>query len=129
MPVLAGIVAALISYIFNKFVLKKIGNKGIIIAVPFIEESSKTAMAFILGTDIIAAHFVFGLIEGIYDIVNSSKRIGKWAALASLMSHSVFGAAVYFTMRAGYSIYWGVFLAWLLHSGWNWYVTKSEVRD
>ena len=40
MPVLAGIVAALISYIFNKFVLKEIGNKGIIIAVPFIEESS-----------------------------------------------------------------------------------------
>lgn len=128
MPVLAGIIAALISYIFNKLVLKKMGNIGIIIAVPFIEESSKTIMALILNGDIIVTHFVFGVIEGIYDIINSSKSIGKWAALASLISHGVFGAAIYLTTKMGYSVYLGIALAWLLHSGWNWYVTKLEVR-
>ncbi len=124
MSILAGIIAALFSYIFNKLALKKVGNIGINIIVPFIEEGSKTAAAIILNTNIIATHFVFGFIEGIYDIINSSENIGKWAALASLISHSIFGVAVYLTIRAGYSIYWGVFLAWLLHSGWNYYITK-----
>ena len=104
----AGIIAAVFSYIFNKLALKKIGNIGISIVVPFIEESSKTAAAFILDANIIGTHFVFGFIEGIYDIVNSSKSIGKWAALASLISHSVFGFAVYSITKLGYSIYWGV---------------------
>lgn len=124
MFILAGIIAALISYIFNKLVLKKIGNIGIIIVVPFIEESSKTIFAIILKTGIIAVHFVFGIIEGIYDIINSSKSIGKWAALVSLISHGVFGAATYFITKAGISVYWGIAFAWLLHSGWNWYITK-----
>lgn len=124
MPILAGVVAALISYMSNKLALKKIGNIGIIIAVPFIEEVSKTVLALILNTSLIVTHLIFGLIEGIYDIVNSSEDAGIWAALVSLISHSAFGAATFLTMRAGYSIYWGIFLAWLLHSGWNWYIIK-----
>lgn len=123
MSILAGIIAAIFSYIFNKLALKKVGNIGINIIVPFIEEGSKTAMAFILDTNIIATHFVFGFIEGVYDIINSSEYIGKWAALASLISHSVFGVAVYLTAKAGYPIYLGALIAGLLHSGWNYYIT------
>ncbi|HZK57292.1 MAG TPA: hypothetical protein VFD17_03185 [Clostridia bacterium] len=129
MPVLAGIIAALLSYILNKLVLKKMGNIGIIIVVPLIEEINKTISATILDTNIIATHLVFGAIEGVYDIINSSEDVGKWAALVSIISHGVFGAATYLTTKMGYSVYWGIALAWLLHSGWNWYVTKLEVRD
>lgn len=126
MPVLAGIIAALFSYLFNKLVLKKIGNIGIIIAIPFIEESSKTIFARILKTNLIATHIVFGIIEGIYDIINSSEKTGKWAALVSLISHGIFGAATYLTTKMGHSVYWGIALAWLLHSAWNWYVTHGR---
>ena len=125
MFILAGIIAALFSYIFNKLVLKKLGNIGIIIAVPLIEESSKTIFAIILNTGLIAAHLVFGIIEGIYDIINSSENTGKWAALVSLASHSIFGIATHLTIKAGYPVYWGISLAWLLHSGWNWYIIKQ----
>ncbi|MDI9475396.1 MAG: hypothetical protein ACOX0L_09430 [Natronincolaceae bacterium] len=125
MPILAGIVAALFSYLLNKLVLKKIGNIGIIIVVPFVEEISKTVSALILKTNLVATHLVFGIIEGIYDIVNSSEKTGKWAALVSLASHGIFGAATYLTTKMGYSVCWGIALAWLLHSGWNWLVTKT----
>ena len=129
MPVLAGIIAALLSYILNKLVLKKIGNIGIIIVVPLIEEINKTIPAIILNTNIIGTHLVFGIIEGVYDIINSSENVGKWAALVSIISHGIFGAATYLTVKMGYSVYLGIALAWLLHSGWNWYITSLKTGD
>lgn len=125
MFIFAGIIAALSSYIFNKLVLKRFGDIGIIVVVPFIEETTKTMVSFVLNASIIGTHFIFGFIEGIYDIINSSENIGKWAALASLISHTAFGLATYLAIKTGYSIYWGIFLAWLLHSSWNWYITKQ----
>lgn len=124
MFILAGILAALISYICNRIVLKKQGNIGIIVIVPFIEEFTKTMSSVMISTSILGTHFVFGVIEGIYDIVTSNKQIGKWAALASIISHTTFGLATYLTIQFGYSIYWGIFLSWLIHSTWNWYITK-----
>lgn len=124
MSILAGSIAALISYILNKIVLKEMGDIAIIVTVPLIEESSKTAMALIFKTNITAVHFIFGFIEGVYDIVNSSKNIGKWAALVSLISHTIFGLATYLVMKTGYPAYLGGLLAWILHSSWNWYVTE-----
>lgn len=124
MFIFAGIIAALFSYICNKFVLNKLGDTGLIVAVPFIEELAKSLSPVFLNTSILGSHFIFGIIEGIYDIVNSSKSIGKLAALASIISHSLFGLATILVIGAGYSIYWGIFLAWLFHSTWNWYITK-----
>lgn len=124
MVIFAGMIAALFSYICNKWVLRGLGDIAIVVVVPFIEETLKTASSIIIGTSIIGTHFIFGLIEGIYDIVNSSKSIGKWAALASIISHSIFGLVTYLTIKAGYSVYWGIFLSWLIHSTWNWYITK-----
>lgn len=124
MVIIAGIISGLLSYIFNKWALKDLKNKGLIIAVPIIEESTKTMSAIIIGTSIVGTHFIFGIIEGIYDIVNSPKKIGKWAALASILSHSFFGLITQLTINIGYPIYWGIFLSWLIHSTWNWYITK-----
>ena len=124
MIIIAGIISGLLSYIFNKWVLNRLNDKGLTVAVPIIEESLKTMSAVIIRTSIIGTHFIFGIIEGIYDIVNSSKKIGKWAALASILSHSFFGLVTVLTINAGYPIYWGIFLSWLIHSTWNWYITK-----
>lgn len=124
MPIFAGIIAAIFAYLFNMWTIKRLGDTAIIIIVPFIEEVFKTLAPIIMGANIIIAHLVFGLIEGVYDIVNSPKRIGKWAALVSVISHSVFGIVTYLTISYGYSIYWAILLAWLLHSSWNWYITK-----
>lgn len=124
MVIIAGIISGFLSYIFNKWALNKLKNKGLTIVVPIIEETFKTMSAIIIRTNIVGTHFMFGIIEGIYDIVNSSKKIGKWAALASIISHSFFGLITQLTINVGYSIYWGIFISWLIHSAWNWYITK-----
>lgn len=124
MSIIGGLIAALVSFMANKISLKTMGEAGIIVIVPAIEEISKTLTALILKANIIGCHFAFGFIEGIYDIINSSSRIGKWAALASIISHTGFGTVAYLLIRAGYPTYIGIFLSWLLHSSWNWYVIK-----
>lgn len=124
MFIFAGIIAALLSYLCNKAVLRKSENTGITIVIPCIEEMTKTISALAMNTSIIKTHFIFGIIEGIYDIATSSKAVGRWAALASIISHSLFGLVTYFSIKNGYSFYWGIFLAWLIHSTWNWYITK-----
>ncbi|KAB3531847.1 hypothetical protein [Alkaliphilus serpentinus] len=124
MIIITGIISAIHAYLWNKIFLKKIGNKGLITVVPLIEEISKSLAAVLFSTSLLGTHFIFGIIEGGYDIITSSKKIGKMAALASVISHSIFGLItwqVYF--RIG-RILPAIIIACLFHSGWNWYITK-----
>ena len=124
MFVFSGIVAGILAYLWNKLILKRLGDRGLITLVPFIEEFFKSTVAIYLKSNIIGAHFIFGCIEGIYDIVTSSKKIGKWAALASILSHSFFGSVTYLVYLKTSNIPISIFSAWIFHSGWNWYITK-----
>ncbi len=124
MFIFSGMIAAALAYLWNKLLLKRLGDRGLITLVPFIEEFFKTVAALYLRHNIIGAHFIFGCIEGIYDIITSSKKIGKWAAMASIVSHSFFGAITYFVYLRTNNIPISIFAAWIFHSGWNWYVTK-----
>ena len=122
---LAGIFSAAFAYLCNKVVLRSFQDEGLTILVPLLEEMAKTTFALLLKTNILGTHFIFGCIEGIYDIITSSKKIGKWAAVASIVSHSFFGIItnlVYF--KTNLSIL-AIIVAWIFHSGWNWYVVKK----
>ncbi|MCC5911232.1 MAG: hypothetical protein JJT76_12415 [Clostridiaceae bacterium] len=123
--ILAGLGASLVAYLGNKLILRVFNEEGLTILVPLLEEIVKTTFAFLLGTSIVGVHFIFGCVEGIYDIITSSKKIGKWAAVASILSHSFFGIVTYLTfLKTGYSFI-AVLLSWIFHSGWNWYVVKK----
>ncbi|SCX78625.1 hypothetical protein [Alkaliphilus peptidifermentans] len=124
MFLISGIFSAINAYLWNKWILKQLGNKGLVLLVPFIEEVSKTLIALMLRASILGAHCVFGVIEGIYDIKTSSKSIGKLAALASIVSHSFFGWVTYAVYSKTGFISVSILIAWVLHSSWNWYITK-----
>jgi hypothetical protein len=124
MLVLSGIIAALLAYLCNKLALKGLGDRGILTLVPFIEEFFKTVAAIYLESSIVGVHFIFGCIEGLYDLATSSKKIGKWAALASVLSHSAFGGITCLVYMETSNIPASIFAAWIFHSSWNWYITK-----
>lgn len=123
--IFAGILSALFSYILNKIMLKGLGERALIALIPFIEEMSKTTFAIILKSSIIGAHFIFGIIEGVYDLIFSSKKIGKWAALASLISHSFFGGVTYVVFERTNTLILSLLVAWIFHSAWNWFIMEK----
>lgn len=123
--IIAGIFSAAFAYVCNKLILKSFQDEGLTILVPLLEEMAKTTFALLLKTNIIGTHFVFGCIEGIYDLINSSKKIGRWAAVASVISHSFFGIVTYFTYTKTDLSIIAIVVAWIFHSGWNWYVVKK----
>ncbi|SDJ83214.1 hypothetical protein [Natronincola ferrireducens] len=123
--IMAGILSAILAYLCNKVILKSFRDEGLTILVPLLEEMAKTTFALLLKTNMIGTHFIFGCIEGIYDIITSSKRIGKWAAVASILSHSFFGMVTYLTYTRTKQALIAIILSWILHSGWNWYVVKK----
>ncbi|AKL93625.1 hypothetical protein CACET_c01070 [Clostridium aceticum] len=125
MIVIAGILSAALAYLCNKVILKSFQDEGLTILVPLLEEMAKTTFAFFLKTNIIGTHFIFGCIEGIYDIFTSSKKIGKWAAVASILSHSFFGMVTYLTYTKTKFGFIAILVSWIFHSGWNWYVVKK----
>ncbi|WP_242950338.1 hypothetical protein [Clostridium formicaceticum] len=117
--------SALVAYLCNKIILKSFQDEGLTVLVPLLEEMAKTTFAFSLKTSIIGTHFIFGCIEGIYDIFTSSKKIGKWAAVASILSHSFFGMITYLTYTKTNISFIAILVSWIFHSGWNWYVVKK----
>lgn len=123
--VFAGILSAIFSYILNKLMLIKLQERALIALIPFIEEMAKTTFALLFTTSIIGVHFVFGVIEGIYDLIFSSKKIGKWAALASLISHSFFGGITYVVFEKTNVIILSILVAWIFHSTWNWFIMEK----
>lgn len=124
MFIVAGIFAGVFAYLWNRWILTRVGDKGLIVIIPLVEEVAKSGAALLLETNFLGTHFIFGCIEGIYDIITSSKKIGNWAALASIISHSFFGGTTYLVHYASGSISLAIFVAWLFHTGWNWYITK-----
>jgi len=123
--IIAGILSAIFSYILNKVMLSKLGERALIALIPFIEEMAKTTTAIIFKSSIVGVHITFGVIEGIYDYIFSSKKIGKWAALASLISHSFFGGITYVVFERANSIILGILVSWILHSAWNWFIMEK----
>lgn len=124
MFILSGIFAAVCAYLLNKVILSRFGGASLVVFIPFIEEFMKTFSALLLNTNLLAVHLVFGVIEGGYDLFTSSKKIGKWAAIASILSHGFFGYITLLTYNRSQSIVIGIVIAWIFHSGWNWYITK-----
>ena len=72
--VFGGIVSALIAYIFNRILIKRQKEKSIVYVIPLIEELSKTILGVIISGNIIAVHFVFGIIEAIYDWFHTEEK-------------------------------------------------------
>ncbi len=116
--ILAGLVAALFSYLGNKLALKSFGKAVVIAFVPLIEEVAKTMTAVFIGAPIILTHGVFGLVEAAYDYRSqSSPSIGP--SLLSFLGHVSFGIVTYLFYLATGVLGYGLIAGILSHTFWN----------
>lgn len=124
--ILAGFLAAAVSWIANRAFLSKIGVQAIIVVSPFIEEMSKTGAAILLGSNIIFTHGIFGLIEGLYDAWGGGIK-ELYAGAASIIGHLFYGYVTY-QVFLGYKVFiFAVFAGLAVHTLWNLTVMKYIV--
>ena len=114
--VLAGLLAALFSYLANKLALRSFGKSGVLMFVPIVEEVSKTLPAFFLGAPILLTHGVFGLVEAVYDLTRNSS---PGPPLFSFFGHLLFGGATHLVYVGTGVLGFGLVAGILLHFLWN----------
>lgn len=110
---------ALMAWIINQALIR-LGFRGkqiLAIFGPVVEETLKTGLALIFKTPIIAVHVIFGLVEGLWEIVNKPHSIGP--VMAAWGGHTFFGLLAY----VSYNITEQSGIAWmsglLAHLVWN----------
>lgn len=125
--ILAGVLAAAVSWVGNRTVLHIMGTKVIVVAAPLLEETAKSGAAVLTGSSLVLTHGVFGLVEAIYDAWSSWPR-GFSAALASLAGHVFYGCVAYFTWQKQ-GVFWSAVMSgYTVHMLWNLTVMKFIVR-
>lgn len=114
---LVGIGAALGAWPVNYLLVKGLGNRAVPVLGPAVEETLKTGLALLSDASLAGVHSVFGLAEGVWELVNGPGKVKP--ALAALAGHSFFGLLVSLT----YTRYGHAGLAWasgfLAHLSWN----------
>lgn len=113
------------SYVTNKALLRLLREKAVVYGAPLFEELLKTLPAYFLNRPLLHVHFLFGLGEAVYDFLSSRKETGRWAALVSLISHSVFGGLTYLVLKLTATIYPALAGAVLAHCAWNYIIMKK----
>ncbi|WP_366923348.1 hypothetical protein MFMK1_000223 [Metallumcola ferriviriculae] len=115
MILLSAVMVALMVWLINRQIVNLLGNKAVITAIPFIEELFKSAAAVLLGVPLVALHGIFGIIEGVYDIIAGVRFL---PAAASVLSHTFFGGLTNYLLHI--FGFWGAwFVAGLVHVAWN----------
>ena len=129
LSLVAGLLAALLSYGLNSRALKILGDKAVTFGAPIFEEFLKTGLALLLGGSILVSHITFGVVEAIYDYYKNRGLLGTLSAGAGLLSHSIFGYITVLAPRLGKSPVLGITLALLAHIAWNYGIINMKVRN
>ena len=121
MPVVfASIVAALISYLVGRLLLKILGKAAVPLVNPLVEELSKSSAALIWPqVGFVFVHLGFGLIESVKEF---SRPSGVTAAVLSIITHSFFGGLTAFVYRFTGSFMAAVSAAGLVHMLYNTFI-------
>lgn len=115
---LSGTLAAVLAWLFNSFLIARWGKEAIWLAAPLVEESLKTGLALLLGTSLFISHLLFGLAEGIFDVLRPG-RDDLPAGISGLISHGVYGWLTQTVWLASGNIWLGVAAALVVHMLWN----------
>lgn len=120
MAYVIGCLMAGLSFLLNKMLLKYVGMKAIISYSPVIEELTKSLCSYYLAADILVTHIIFGVLEAGYDWYSAANgQRGKWAALASIGGHSLFGVLTLIGLHVSESIWVAILVASCVHIMWN----------
>lgn len=120
MAYVIGCLMAGLSFLLNKMLLKYVGIKAIITYSPVLEEMTKTLCSYYFAADILVTHIVFGMLEAGYDwYTTPNGQRGIWAALASIVGHSLFGALTLMGLYVSDSVWVALLGASCVHVMWN----------
>lgn len=125
---IAGIVAAAVSWVGNRAAIKLMGTKAIAFLSPLLEELAKSGSAVILDSPMVLTHGVFGLIEALYDARHAGIR-GIEAGLISILGHLFYGYITYQVLHKHNSFLFGIFAGYLIHMLWNIAAMKFAVKE
>ncbi|OPZ73853.1 MAG: hypothetical protein BWY80_00807 [Firmicutes bacterium ADurb.Bin456] len=117
LPVLFGFVAAGLAWQFNKGLGRLPGAVPVCLA-PLVEEMAKTVPAAFFNVDIFYTHFIFGLVEGTWELL-SGRPAGFYAGLTAVASHSIFGFSTVLVLQTRGSLVLALGTAVLAHAAWN----------
>jgi hypothetical protein len=121
---LISLTALLLSFLGNKLMLKLFKENAVIYGAPVFEELLKTIPAYLLNRSIFHVHLLFGLGEGIYDFFTGKRDTGKWAALVSIISHSLLGAITYLILNLTGQIFLALVSGIIVHSLYNYTIMR-----
>lgn len=116
--VLAGLLAAGLSYVVNGLLAGRAGFWWLIAAGPGLEELLKTGGALFFGASIAGVHLFFGLVEALCDLAGG-RRGRITAGLASIAGHGFFGFLAAVVYGHSQSMALAVIIPWGLHFFWN----------
>lgn len=128
MAYIIGMLTASLSFLANRVLLKYIGPEVIISYSPILEEAAKTLLSYLLGADILATHFTFGILEALYDW-HISPKYKLWAALSSMSGHGLFGLITMGILFMTGSIWMGLMGGIVTHLCWNAAVVYYQVKQ
>lgn len=129
LPYLIACLMAATSFILNRWLWKRFGNIAVISYSPLVEELAKTLPAYFLGANIFMTHMTFGLIEAVYDWVQSNSEAKAVAALLSVVGHSAFGGITWFILSQYFNIWLAVCGGVLCHVLWNMLVVRYNIAQ
>ena len=122
--ILSGLLAAIISFVFNKHVVSKLGNRAIIYLIPSGEELFKTSAYYFIGGNLIIVHLIFGVIEAGFDFSSN-----KLAALFAIITHLSFGGLTFYCWQLTKNILLSLLITIIAHLCWNYSVGRLVQCD
>lgn len=124
--IVAGVLAAALSWAGNRAALKIMGTKVIVIGAPLLEEVAKTGSSLLLSTSIVLTHGFFGFIEGVYDAWGSGFN-GIKAGIVSFLGHLFYGYVTYLVFLKYHVFFAAILTGYVVHMLWNIAVMKFVV--
>mgnify|MGYP000194268795 CR=1 FL=1 len=129
MILLISLTALGLSYLANKFLLKILKERAVIIGAPIVEEILKTLPAYLLNRPVFYVHLLFGAGEALYDFFTGARNSGRWAALFSIVSHSAFGGITLYILYISKNVVQAVLCAIAAHFIWNFTIMRAGRND
>lgn len=120
LSILTGVVAAILSFVLNRFYLSKLGARGVIYLIPLGEEVFKTGLAYYVGADLITTHLVFGVLEAGFDFLDSNYL----AALLAIVTHLLLGILTFYSLLVNNNLIAAIMIAILVHTAWNYLIRR-----
>ncbi|MCF6097716.1 hypothetical protein L1766_12100 [Thermovorax subterraneus] len=125
--ILAGISSAFLAMEINTKLAKYSKRGAVTFGAPVVEEILKTS-AVVFGGSVFLSHLTFGTIEAIYDVAKKGGEKAVVAGISAVLSHAILGLVTAFVWDVFKNLCAGIFVACILHIGWNSWVMKILKR-